>query len=499
MTEVEAKFLIEWSAQSQQLIDAMQSCEFELQPVGSVDVVDRYFDTPGWKLLRSGWTYRWRDTSGKRQLTLKSIGTADGTVHRREEVEQEVSAFPAHGDRVPAGPVAECLATVRQDKLRELFRVHNHRQLFHVRTSAGALIEVALDHVTATSSESFGNLASGAMEFAELELELKEGSEDALQHLAETMQQRLNLLPARLSKFQRSLRPLGLRPPRALRTAAHGLAESAFLRQLRKWPLGKKDGVIELAYRCLLDQFEALLSEEPSAWEGLDAEGVHQMRVATRRIRAALRAFKSVFESASRNEFNREFKWLARVLGSVRDLDIHQDNLRRYTGEISVEQAACLDDYQQHLAKQWQAARNELLDCLSSARYRTLKSSFTEFLQRGPSAGALTVVALATIRDDAVRLIGKQYKSVLRHGRSITQESPHEELHALRIDCKRLRYLFEFFRDIYGTSLTPFIKRLKTLQDVLGEFQDAQVARSNYCNMPTACRCKPRTAGSCSR
>ena len=146
MTEVEAKFLIERSARPQQLIDALQSCQLELKQVSDVDVVDRYFDTPSWELLQRGWTYRWRDASGKRQIALKSTGTTSGVVRRREEVEQDVSAFPTNGDRIPPGPVAEQLATVRQDDLRELFRIENHRRLFHVRTSEGTLIEVALDH-----------------------------------------------------------------------------------------------------------------------------------------------------------------------------------------------------------------------------------------------------------------------------------------------------------------------------------------------------------------
>jgi len=117
-----------------------------------------------------------------------------------------------------------------------------------------------------------------------------------------------------------------------------------------------------------------------------------------------------------------------------------------------------------------------MLDCLSGERYRTLKSSFTEFFQRGPSADAIMTAGAVTIRDAAARLIGKQYKRVLRDGRSISRESPDAELHALRIDGKRLRYLFEFFREIYGKSLNPFITPLKALQDVLGELQDARVA-----------------------
>jgi 8-oxo-dGTP pyrophosphatase MutT (NUDIX family) len=76
----------------------------------------------------------------------------------------------------------------------------------------------------------------------------------------------------------------------------------------------------------------------------------------------------------------------------------------------------------------------------------------------------------------AQQLIGKRYEVVFRHGRAITPGSSSESLHALRIQCKRLRYLFEFYYPIYGETLKPEIKKLRKLQDVLGEFQDASVA-----------------------
>jgi CHAD domain-containing protein len=253
------------------------------------------------------------------------------------------------------------------------------------------------------------------------------------------------------------------------------------MRKSRNSHLKKKDPTIRLAYQCLSEQFEAMLSIEPMAREGSEAEGVHKMRVATRRLRAANWVFKSVLPADSRTRFNGEFKWLARVLGTVRDLDVYRANLRGYLGEIPVEDARCVDDYQQQVATQWQAARKNLLDCLSGERYLRLKSEFAEFLNHGlavsasPGNGGPNNGGPA-IRDTAQRLIDKQYKRVLRHGRSINRESPDEDLHALRIESKRLRYLFEFFQKTYGTSLDSFIKPLRKLQNVLGELQDAHVA-----------------------
>ena len=121
--------------------------------------------------------------------------------------------------------------------------------------------------------------------------------------------------------------------------------------------LSPADPAIQLAYQCLQERFEEMLAEEPKAWEGLDPEGVHQMRVATRRLRAAFRAFKDVLPAKPILAYNREFRRAAAVLGEVRDLDVYQDNLKHYAAEIPAGDAAHLNDYQQHLTEQRRNAR----------------------------------------------------------------------------------------------------------------------------------------------
>ena len=113
---------------------------------------------------------------------------------------------------------------------------------------------------------------------------------------------------------------------------------------------------------------------------------------------------------------------------------------------------------------------------MSSDRYDQLKASFVEFLQNGSSEFGGKTVGSSTIGKVAKKAICSQHKVVLRDGRAIKSDSPDEALHTLRSDCKRLRYLFEFFDPIYGQALSRWIKRLKKLQDVLGDFQDACVA-----------------------
>ena len=310
----------------------------------------------------------------------------------------------------------------------------------------------------------------------DLEVELNETSEQSVVEAAEISQREFGRPPAQMGRFERDLQAAGLSWSVRLRKK-ECLSEAAkLLLALREQPLGTRDPAINLAHRCLLERFEEMLAEQQRAWEGVDPEGVHQMRVATRRIRAAFRAFKGVLPADSIKEFNGQFKWVGNVLGAVRDLDVYQDNLQHYTAEIPEEDGVCLIDYQQHLAELWQNARNNLLACLSSQRYLELLEGFTEFLKRSPVKTAAKTSRTLSIGDAATRLIGKQYKKVLHNGRAIMPESPDESLHSLRMDCKRQRYLFEFFQPIYGKPLRPFIKQLKKLQDVLGEFHDACVA-----------------------
>ena len=181
--------------------------------------------------------------------------------------------------------------------LRELFRVHNNRRHFDIRTPDESLIRVAIDEASHLDQTSLMEKpTSGGTAFMELELELVEGREESLLQVAKTMQKRFGLLESRRGKFDRGLQAAGLSPPGApLARWVYG--DTSYLDELREREFSADDPAIHLAYRCFLEQFEEMLAQEPKAWEGLDPEGVHQMRVRTRRLRAAFRAFKDVMPS----------------------------------------------------------------------------------------------------------------------------------------------------------------------------------------------------------
>ena len=205
--EIEAKYLIEDAVQVKALIDALQL--YDVQSASAVDVVDSYWDTPDWHLFKAGWAYRWRDASGDKTLTLKSLEMGNGAVHKRLEVEEQVPAFPGqNGHSRLAGRVAEQLNGLGSGELRELFRVHNYRRLFDIRVPDGSLVQIAVDQATITTKLPVPKLTLGRMSFLEVELELKDGREESLLRLTTTLERRFGLLPSRLSSRGRS----GTRP-----------------------------------------------------------------------------------------------------------------------------------------------------------------------------------------------------------------------------------------------------------------------------------------------
>ena len=426
---VEAKFLIEDAGLVGGLVDSLDS--YDVQADSVVDVVDEYWDTPDSHLFMAGWAYRWRDCSGDKSMMLKSYELGDGIVQRRQEVERRVLAFPQDGSHpLVAEHVADRCDGLRSGDLRKLFRVRTHRRLLDIRLADGALVEVGIDEPTITAVGPVKKPAPGRMTFVEVEIELKEGDEESLRQLAAETQERFGLLAARLSKFERGLQAAGLSPPRASRGVLP--TSTSYVEALRERAPVPTDPAIHLAYGRLLEQFEEMVVQEPRAWEGLDPEGVHKMRVATRRLRSALRSFKKVLPASIRS-FDGEYKWLAAVLGGVRDLDVARGNLPHFLSEIPPEDAAHLDDYQQYLADRWREERRRLLACLAGRRYGRLKAGFAQRLERGPSAQVMETLGSITVGEAAQLLIGKRYRGVLRRGRAITPSSSDESLHALRI------------------------------------------------------------------
>ena len=225
-----------------------------------------------------------------------------------------------------------------------------------------------------------------------------------------------------------------------------------------------------LIHRALLN---LLAINEPGLRANLDTEFLHDFRVAVRRTRSLLGQIKRVLPDDAVEHFAAEFSWLGRLTGTPRDLDVLVLALREHQ---RVEPGDDIDAVMTFLSATQEHEYRALLDALDSPRYRRLLADWEAFLNQpspaGPAAENSGRALAAVIAGRAWRLS----KRIARHARAVDGRTMPQELHAIRIDAKKLRYLIDVTPDFYArTDLEEILATLKKLQRVLGDFNDAEV------------------------
>jgi CHAD domain-containing protein len=225
-----------------------------------------------------------------------------------------------------------------------------------------------------------------------------------------------------------------------------------------------------------------MLEHEQGARAGSDIEQVHDMRVATRRMRAALRVFAEYLDEDAFKPFAKMLRRTARALGAVRDLDIFQEKAQHYIDTLPVERQSELDVMLAAWQSEYQLARSSLIELLDSPAFARFNTEFDEFL-RTPEAGALPIEAnngnpiAHRVRDVLPMILLRGYADVRVYADSVNKpDVPLTQLHQLRIASKGLRYTLEFFADVLAPESKTLIDQVKGLQDHLGNLQDAVVA-----------------------
>lgn len=239
------------------------------------------------------------------------------------------------------------------------------------------------------------------------------------------------------------------------------------------------DLMSEAARKTLLYQLEKMLAHEEGTRLGQDYEELHDMRVASRRMRAALAVFAPYVDETAYEPFRKALRRTGRKLGHVRDLDVFHEKAEKYlVREVPNDRRDELGPLFAAWEVERERRRGRMMNWLGSQAYREFVNEFDEFLSN-PGAGALKdfdrdgAPVARTVRQALPVVIWSELGAVLAFEPWVVGEDvPLTRLHRLRIAGKYLRYSLEFFSDVLGPEGRLHVNRIKDLQDHLGDLQD---------------------------
>jgi inorganic triphosphatase YgiF len=422
----------------------------------SREVLDSvYFDSDERFLRNHGLTLRVRHVDKKRVQTIKSADHGVG-LFERSEWEQAIEGNEPDLSGVKDTDLGRILTDDVCKELKPLFETRIERTAYHLNGN-GADIVMAIDEGEILA-------ADASQPVSEIELELKEGRPADLFKVARDI---LNIVPAHLEFKSKSERGYGLAEKTPL------AAETAYDPELTA---GISAGrAFTLVGRACLRH---LVANVP-AMIGRDGTALHQMRVALRRLRAAMSLFSLITGDDRSEAIKTELRWLAQELGPARDLDTlllevikpMRDQHRNEQGFSSI--AAMLTRKRLKCYRQAQAA-------VQSPRFNALVLDTAEWIEAGPWSTAEDALKRARrempIEIFAADLLSLRCKRIRRRGRRINELDP-EQLHRLRIQIKKARYATDFFSSVYrGKKSAKQCKKIRSslmqLQNSLGGLND---------------------------
>lgn len=460
--ETGLKLTLPSPAAEAEIIAALEGQAYRIKRLKAGRNLDLYLDTFDWSLYKEKLSLRYRIAGGQARYTLKAVGSSEEGSARRQETDCPLDAPLPKPAEIPAKKIAELVdGLIRPRRLIEQFLIRTDRRPFRLTTPEGAEVEL----VFATSSFTRKGLQGprNARKLYELEAELASGPETALAALAALLHKTAACRPSLGTRFAVALARLKIAIPAKKPPARYAVRlEDRFDQAVRK---------------ILAHQWQRFTEQLPGIRRDIDTEFVHQARVATRRIRSALRLFQAAVPAGAGAQLAAELQWLGALLGSVRDLDVFLLNLPAF-------RARC-----DRFPKKWQVriealvagrrreALADLLAGLASPRYERCARLLERLLSAPlplrprPPAGKPVGEAVAAI-------IRERFAAVMKRGREALAEPRPKRFHTLRIRMKRLRYACEFMAGAYEGSLDPFIDRTVEIQDCLGEMQDAVFTRA---------------------
>ena len=281
---------------------------------------------------------------------------------------------------------------------------------------------------------------------------------------------RLDLIEAREPVLDMALKIQGRRPKDYSSKLTINLA-----------PEMRADVAVKYIYSHLL---KTIKTNEQGTLTDIDSEFLHDFRVAVRRTRAGLNQLKNVLPEAETARFSGFFAWLGQITAQTRDLDVYLLNFEHYKNSLPAGLREDLNPLYDLLCLKQKRAQKALAKKLKSPDYISQLIAWETLLKTPAISKPVAADATLPIKELAGLRIWKVFRRVVKAGKQITDESPPEELHNLRKICKKLRYLMEFFQNLYPENhIKPLINHLKDFQEILGDFQDLAVQEQSLKNL----------------
>jgi triphosphatase len=452
---------IEWQLDAQDLSVVLRWIETFVEGTDGITLTsgrtinqhDTYVDTADRRLDRAGYSVRLRRTRrSPAEATIKSLDDSaqDALRIRLEVAERLESDDPVAVAQAP-GPVGRRVrALVGPRALVPLFDLHTRRRVFHLAVAGAPSGELLLDETTIRDPD--GGILS---RLRRVEVEVPESAVEVVRELVETLQDACGLQPALLTKYEAALVARGYR-----RVEQQTFGRTA---------ITGHHTIGEVALAILRRQLATLLAKEPGTRLGDDIEELHDMRVASRRMRAAVALFGD-FLPAEMTRLRADLAWVGQTIGAVRDLDVQLEQLDEWLALLPEADRGPLTRLRTFLQEQRSGARAEMLAALDSRRYESFVRRFGSVLRS--RSGARSPAALAVAPD----LVERRHRSLRKAKRKAVRSGDAATYHRLRITAKRFRYALEFLSEVYPGKTKALVKRTVALQDLLGAYQDADVA-----------------------
>ena len=419
---------------------------FQAEPLPERRLQTTYYDTPDLRLARWGASLRYRPGEG---WTVKLPEGQNGVLLVRAE-----HVFGGDGRKPPAEAVALVRAFVRTGQLAPAARMRTVRRPVELRDPGGSrLAEVVDDDVQVLD----GRRIAGR--FRELEVELDEAADAGL--LDRVVDRLLEAGAQAAEPTPKYLRALGGR-------------EQTLGPEVIEPEVDASASVETLLRHDLAGGTLRLFRHEAGVRIGEDPEAVHQARVATRRIRSTLRTFSSLLEEDWTDRLRDDLKWLANLLGEVRDTDVLLERFSEHLAALPAEDAKPGRRLLDRLTDQRDQARRRLLGGMASDKYAQLLDD----LVAAAAAPALLPGADRPAAEVMPPLVAKPWKKLRKAVRKAGDDPPDHELHQIRIRAKRARYAAEAVEPVIGKPAEDFADAIADLQGVLGDHQDAVVGEA---------------------